>query len=108
MDKKKENVLRERLTAELKSYFDEKGEDTGYIETNKFNFPAVSDDGEEFWYTITVTIPHYKAEDNGLDAGYDLRTAYELKANERKAKAEKILKAKAEKIAKTKKKATDS
>lgn len=103
MTKEKENALRERLTAELKSYFDAKGEDTGYIESNQFNFPSVSEDGEELWYRITVSVPHYSEDD---DEGYSLRQSYELKVKERKEKAEKLAREKAEKLEKKKKKAT--
>lgn len=86
MTREQENILRDRMTEKLKSYFDEQGEDTGLIESNQFNFPAVAEDGAEFWYRITVSLPHYNDDE---DEGYSLRETYQLKVADRKAKAVK-------------------
>ena len=86
MKKVNEDAIRARLTKELYNLYAANGEDCGMITSNCFNFPVVTEDGEEGWVEITV-----KVTKEAGDEGYDKRTEYEIRqanAAARKAKAE--------------------
>ena len=89
------NALREHYIIAIRSLFDE--EDCGMISSNSFNFPIVTDDGEEGWVEVVVKVPKYDG-----DEGYALREEYEMKVRERAEKAKVKAEAKAKKIAKDK------
>lgn len=84
----------ENLFVHMRDYC---GEDCGLIASNSFNFPVVTEDGEEGWVEVVVKIPKEEG-----DEGFDKREEYSLKlaANAEKAKAK--AEAKAKKIAKDK------
>ena len=73
-------------------------EDIGMISSNVFNFPVVTDDGEEAWVEISVKVPK-GTKDEEYD-GYSRREQYEITQKEKadkKAKREAESKAKKEK-----------
>ena len=87
------NALREHYIKAVRSLFDE--EDCGMIASNSFNFPIVTDEGDEGWIEVVVKVPKYEG-----DEGYALREEYTLKCAERAEKAKAKAEAKAKKIAK--------
>lgn len=87
------NALREHYIKAVRSLFNE--EDCGMITSNSFNFPIVTDEGEEGWIEVVVKVPKYAG-----DEGYALREEYDLKCKERAEKAKAKAEAKAKKIAK--------
>lgn len=95
------NAIRGQYIEELLAYFhcDDSvdGEDVGMIASNAFNFPVVTEEGEEGWVEVVVKVPKYDG-----DEGYALREEYEMKVRERAEKAKAQAEAKAKKIAKDK------
>lgn len=95
------NAIRKHYIEELLAYFhcnnSADGEDVGMVSSNSFNFPIVTDEGEEGWVEIVVKVPKYDG-----DEGYALREEYEMKCKERAEKAKAQAEAKAKKIAKDK------
>ena len=89
------NSIREKFIKVLFEQFAQT-EDIGMIASNSFNFPVVSEDGEEGWVEILVKV----TKDSG-DDGYLKRDQYADKVEAAKARA----KAKAEKVAKAQAKA---
>lgn len=92
------NAIRASVVENLFAHMrDNCGEDCGLIASNSFNFPVVTEDGEEGWVEIVVKIPKEEG-----DEGFDKREEYSLKlaANAEKARAK--AEAKAKKIAKDK------
>lgn len=89
------NSIREKFIKVLFEQF-ASNEDVGMIASNSFNFPVVSEDGEEGWCEIVVKV----TKDQG-DDGYMKREQYNDKLENAKARA----KAKADKLAKAKAKA---
>ena len=88
------NKVREEMTAKLFAFCagNENENDCGLIASNKFNFPFVTDDGEEGWFEVTISVPNDAGDD-----GYLKRDAYALHLTE---KAQKEAEAKAKKEAK--------
>ena len=76
------------------------GEDCGMIASNAFNFPVVTDDGEEGWVEIVVKVPK-GTKDEEYD-GYGRREHYRLECEEKAEKKAKAEEEKAKKIAKDK------
>ena len=64
------NKIRQKVVDAIMAYFVEADEDCGMIASNSFNFPVVSEDGEEGWVEIVVKIP--KDTEDG-DEGYTKR-----------------------------------
>lgn len=91
----KQNEIRASVIENLLNHMIVCGEDVGMIASNSFNFPIVTDEGEESWVEIVVKIPKE-------DEGYEKREEYELKCKERAEKAKAQAEAKAKKIAKDK------
>lgn len=89
------NAFRDHYIKAVRSLFEE--EDTGMTASNSFNFPIVTDDGDEGWVEVVVKVPKYDG-----DEGYALREEYDLKCKERAEKAKAQAEAKAKKIAKDK------
>ena len=87
----------ENLLFHLRDYCNE---DCGMIASNSFNFPIVTDDGEEGWVEIVVKVPK-GTKDEEYD-GYGRREQYELDLKEKAEKKAEAEKKKAEKIAKDK------
>ena len=99
------NAIRAKYVDELMNYLADKnmpygdGEDVGLITSNTFNFPIVTDDGEEAWVEISVKVPK-GTKDEEYD-GYSRREQYEIAQKEKadkKAKREAESKAKKEKV----------
>ena len=88
------NKYREEMVAKLLAFCSGKDNenDCGLIASNKFNMPFVTDDGEEGWFEVTVSVPNDAGDD-----GYLKRDAYALHLTE---KAQKEAEAKAKKEAK--------
>ena len=91
------NAIRKQYIEELLAYFhcndSADGEDVGMVSSNSFNFPIVTDEGEEGWVEVVVKVPKYDG-----DEGYALREEYEMKCKERAEKAKTQAEAKAKKI----------
>lgn len=86
------NKIREKEILSLLNFYE--GEDADLIASNKINLPIVSEDGEEGWLEVTVTI----TKDEG-DDGYLKREAYKIKVAEKEARAKALAEKKAKKIA---------
>lgn len=87
----------ENLLFHLRDYCNE---DCGMIASNSFNFPVVTNDGEEGWVEVVVKVPK-GTKDEEYD-GYGRREQYELDLKEKAEKKAEAEKKKAEKIAKDK------
>lgn len=96
MTLKNANATRSHYIEALFDFFKNE-EDCGMVASNCFNFPTVTEDGEEGWVEVTVKV----TKDNG-DDGYLKREDYTLHLAEAKAKAEEKAKAKEAKIARDK------
>lgn len=79
------NACRAAYLAEIYELLDDRGEDVGYIESNKLNMPVVWE-GEEGIMTITVSILK-SGEDDYMAAREQYADKVKLRA-ERKAKAD--------------------
>lgn len=90
------NKIRAKAIEAIMAYFVEANEDCGMIASNSFNFPVVSDDGEEGWIEVVVKIPKE-------DEGYEKREEYNIKIKERAEKKKAQAEAKAKKIERDKK-----
>lgn len=94
------NQIRSIIINEIMAHMEKIGEDVGFIASNIFNFPTVTDDGEEAWVEISVKVPK-GTKDEEYD-GYARREQYEISQKE---KADKKAKREAEsKVKKEKKK----
>lgn len=95
------NAIRRQYIEELLAYFhcndSADGEDVGMIASNAFNFPIVTEEGEEGWVEVVVKVPKYDG-----DEGYALREEYEMKCRERAEKDAKRQADKEKKMAKDK------
>ena len=90
------NKIRQKVVDAIMAYFVEADEDCGMIASNSFNFPVVSEDGEEGWVEIVVKIPKE-------DEGYEKRDEYSLKIEQKKIRLAEQAKKKKEKIERDKK-----
>ena len=93
------NAIRAAFVAKLTAFFTDAGEDIGLISSNVFNFPIVTEDGEEAWVEISVKVPK-GTKDEEYD-GYARREQYDIACQEKadkKAKREAASKAKKEKV----------
>lgn len=90
------NAIRASIIENLFNHMEICKEDCGMIASNSFNFPVVSDDGEEGWVEIVVKIPKE-------DEGYEKREEYQMKVKEKEKKKKAQAEAKAKKIEKDKK-----
>ena len=86
------HTVRAKVVEAIMAYFVDADEDCGMITSNSFNFP-ITEDGEEGWVEVVVKIP----KDDG-DEGYMKRDEYQLKCEEKEAKAKEKAEAKARKI----------
>lgn len=96
------NAIREkyiRILFDALTYSDYQ-EDCGMIASNSFNFPIVTNDGEEGWVEVVVKVPK-GTKDEEYD-GYGRREQYELDCKEKAEKKANAEKKKSEKIAKDK------
>jgi hypothetical protein len=93
--------FRRNIVAELKDFFEKKGEDVGYINSNEVNFPCLIGEDEK-WVVVRVIIP--KGTKTEEYDGYAMREQYSIKVAETEEKKRKSAEAKAKKIAKDKKK----
>ena len=89
------NAIRAAYVGTVSAFLAEKGEDIGMISSNTFNFPIVTNDGEEAWVEITVKVPK-GTKDEEYD-GYSRREQYDITQRE---KADKKAKREAESKAK--------
>ena len=79
------NKCRARYLSTLYDFLAERGEDVGYIESNKLNLPVV-EDGEEGIMVVTVSILK-SGEDDYMSAREQYADKLTIRA-ERKAKAD--------------------
>lgn len=86
------NALRAKYLEILMSALS-KEEYVGQIASNSFNFPIVTEDGEEGWVEVVVKIP----KEDG-DEGFLKRESFVIAQKERAEKAEAKAIAKAKKI----------
>ena len=91
------NKIREKEILSLLNFYE--GEDAGLIASNKINLPVVSEDGEEGWLEVTVTITK-----DGGDDGYMKRQEYAMKLSEKAEKKRLSEEKKQKKIEQDKKK----
>ena len=92
------NSIRSKYAEKLIAFLTENGEDCGMITSNVFNFPIVTEDGEESWVEVSIKVPK-GTKDEEYD-GYSRREQYEITQKEKadkKAKREAESKAKKEK-----------
>lgn len=92
MASKVDEKIRESVIAKLTEFFTQENEEVLRTKSNKIAFPTVSEDGEEKFVEITVSIP--KGANKGADPydGYSEAESYALKIKmdaEKKAEAEK-------------------
>lgn len=92
----KQNEIRASVIENLLNHMTVCGEDVGMIASNSFNFPIVTDEGEEGWVEIVVKIPKE-------DEGYEKREEYKLKCQKKVEDAKAKAEAKAKKIERDKK-----
>lgn len=92
------NAIRAEYVDKIGKFMTENEEDIGMISSNCFNFPIVTEDGEEAWVEVTVKVPK-GTKDEEYD-GYARREQYQISCQEKadkKAKREAESKAKKEK-----------
>lgn len=92
-----QNAIRAEYLKALMDFFSAKEEDVGQIESNAFNFPIVTEDGEEGFIEVWVKMPKGDGDDQFLK-----RDAYARKVEENAEKARVKAEEKAKKIAKDK------
>ena len=93
------NSIRSKYAEKLIAFLSENGEDCGMITSNVFNFPIVTDDGEESWVEVSIKVPK-GTKDEEYD-GYSRREQYQISCQEKadkKAKREAESKKKKEKV----------
>ena len=83
------NQLREKWTKLLFDFFNEKGEDIGYIKDNVLNFPTLDSEGNEKDIEITIKIPKGSTKDNEPYDLYGLREAYRIDKENKLLKQQK-------------------
>lgn len=89
------NEIRQKYVQKLFEFLSQSEVDMDMITSGSFNFPVVSEDGEEGWVEIVVKVPN----DEG-DEGFDKQAEYKLKVANAAAKKEKAEREKALKIQK--------
>lgn len=94
------NTLRTTTAELLMNFFKDREEDCGMIASNTFNFPVVTEDGEEGWIEVTVKVPK-GTKDEEYD-GYSRREQYQIEQREKAEKKAKAKEAKEKKIKKDK------
>ena len=103
MTNSEKDIVRREMTALLRKFLMERGEDVDYMASNIINLPAVFEtkDGtkEEFEFEIRVSIPE-TTEDNDC---YAKRESYRIDCEKRAAREEKKRKEKEAKIKKAQK-----
>ena len=104
MKNSNKNNIRNAYLSKIVGLLKDAGEDIGYIASNKINMPAVDEEGNEEWVTVTVSVPLGEGRGKEPYDGYGERESYDLKEKEKAekaaAKAAKAAKAKQEKAAK--------
>lgn len=83
------NSLRFQAMQRLMSLLAEAGEDVMQTKNNKFMYPSVTDDGEELYFEITVSIPSGSRDGdqyNGYDEAENFRIVSQAKAEEKARK----------------------
>lgn len=87
------NSLRKEALNRIMDLLREAGEDVLQTKNNKFMFPSVTEDGEELYFEVTVSIPSGSRDGdqyNGYDEAENFRIESEAKAEEKaKREAEK-------------------
>lgn len=80
------------------NFLTDNGEDVGYYETNKITYPIVLENGDEYWVSVTVSIPEGAEKRTEPFDGYERREYFESRLKAKAEKAEAAKKKKAEKI----------
>lgn len=100
MSKKANDALRAQYIQKLIEKFQD--EDVMRTGTGEIAFPVVDEEGEDNWVVITVKIPTGTREGDAYD-GFGLAEEYQIKQEEKAAKAKEAAIKKAEKIARDQK-----
>ena len=93
---KERKILREQYLAEVAHIFVDKGEDVQKIKSNAIAFPVVSEQGNEYYVKIVVSVPTGSRDGDAFDA-YELADAFVFHEKQKaikKAKAEEKKKGK--------------
>ena len=92
--------FRREMTEKVAQWLTANGEDVGYINSNKLNFPVLIGELEK-WVEIEVKVP--KGTKDEEYEGYSRRDDYKLKCAEKEEKAKKKAEEKSKKIERDKK-----
>lgn len=87
-NKKEMENIRNEWVGVFKDFLKERGEDVGYEKSNTLNFPVVSEEGNEYWVKVAVSVPTGGRDGEEYD-GYAVREEYEMKEKEKAEKAKK-------------------
>jgi hypothetical protein len=99
------NTLRTTTAELLMNFFKDREEDCGMIASNAFNFPVVTEDGEEGWIEITVKVPKEKKTKSMTDtAGASNTRSNRERKPKRKRKQKKQKKRRLKRIKKEERK----
>ena len=85
---KERAILRERWVNHLIEYFDKLGEDIQRAKSNEIAFPVVSENENEYYIKIVVSVPTGSRDGDGYNP-YDLAEEYQLKLENKRLKEEK-------------------
>lgn len=93
------DALRNDITAQLLAHYQKTEPDAALTGSNVMMIPVIDAEGNEWYATITVSIPTGSRDGDAYD-GYEEAKAYQLKVAQDAEKAAAKAKAKAEKAAK--------
>ena len=100
--KKEKEILRETYVTKLMDFL-ANDEQVMQVNSNKFCFPVVGCNDNEYFTVITVTVPTGANKGTEPYDGYEMAEEYERKMKERKIKAQKKEEEKKRKIERDKK-----
>ena len=87
-NKKEMETVRNEWVKKFYDFLDGIGEDVGNEKSNTLNFPVVSEEGNEYWVKVAVSVPTGGRDGEEYD-GYAVREEYQMKEKEKEEKAKK-------------------
>ena len=87
-NKKEMEKIRNEWVGKFFDFLYTGNEDVGYEKSNTLNFPVVSEEGNEYWVKVAISVPTGGRDGDEYD-GYAERESYKLKEEEKKEKAKK-------------------
>ena len=87
-NKKEMEKIRNEWVNIFKEFLDNRGEDVDNEKSNTLNFPVVSEEGNEYWVKVAISVPTGGRDGEEYD-GYAVREEYEMKEKEKAEKAKK-------------------